>query len=51
MITNQAFVNIVNGFHVMGRGSMCPVTPMRISIHPTHSLNTIKGLIRSVQEI
>jgi len=24
---------------------MCPVTPMYISIHPTHSLSTIKGLV------
>ena len=27
-------------------GAMCPVTPMRISIHPTHSLNTIKGVLQ-----
>ena len=28
-----------------GEGGMCPMTPVYISIHPTHSLNTIKGLI------
>jgi hypothetical protein len=27
-----------------GRG-MCPMTPVCISIHPTHSLGTIKGII------
>ena len=28
-----------------GQGGMCPVALIRISIHPTHSLNTIKEVI------
>ncbi len=44
MITNQTSLNIVNGFSDEGQGDMCPVTLVCISIHPTHSLNTILGL-------
>ncbi len=41
----QDVVNAVNAFQMRGRGTCVLWLSICISIHPTHSLNTIKGIL------